>query len=80
MSYTFRTINPVRTFPDKEYKWVAQTMSPCYADPGPVSEERLDLLAAYALHAGHDVQIVEFRKPWWTWSHYFLYVKEVVNE
>ena len=78
MSYKFHSVDPVKTFPPEDWAWAGQTLSPCYADPGPLSEEELDSRAACALNAGYDVQIVEFRKPWWTWSHYFLFVKEVM--
>ena len=75
MSYTFNTVDPVKTLPPKDWMWAGQTME-TFRDPGPMSEEELDSLAACALDSGFDVHIVEFRKPWWTWSHYFLYVKE----
>ena len=78
MDYKFRSATPVKAFPDKDWIWAGQTLSPCYADPGPMSDEELDNLSACAQNAGYDVRIVEFRKPWWTWSHYFLYVKEAV--
>jgi hypothetical protein len=64
MSYVYRSVTPITrvTLVPEGARRVATTRPPwCDFGLGAISGEKMDLMAASALHAGHDVYIVVVR-------------------